>query len=120
MGSRDLGGWHIMKKLRTYGKDETVENIVENIMEELFESEIKVKDDSIVVMDEKEYYKKLGDKSGRELNAIIYAVQNKIPKEKANLKDETEERFFDNLVKQAEEHVKKYGKFPVFELCEID
>lgn len=55
------------------------------------------------------YYKGLGEKTGRELNAIISLVQRRIPKAEANLRDEIEEQFFDNLVKQAEEHVKNMG-----------
>lgn len=71
-------------------------------------------------MDQKEYYKELGEKSGRRLNTIISAVQARIPKEEADLEDEVEEMFFDSLEKQAAEHIEKYGIFPTFELCEID
>lgn len=108
------------KKLITYSKDATADNIVDDIMVELFSDEGREKDTNICVMDEKEYYNKLGEKTGRELNAIITAVQTRTAKEDAGLKDEVEEWFFDSLVKEAEEHVKKYGGYPVFELFEID
>lgn len=71
-------------------------------------------------MSEKEYLQKLGEKSGRRKNAIIAAVQSRTPKEMAGLQDEVESWFFDSLVKQAEDHVKKYGFYPTFELCEIE
>lgn len=66
------------------------------------------------------YYKGLGEKTGRELNAIISLVQRKVPKDEVQFEDEIEEWFFDGLMKEAEEHVKKYGDWPVFALCEID
>ena len=108
------------KKLITYSKDATADNIVDDIMVELFGDEGREKDSNICAMDEKEYYHRLGEKTGRELNAIIMAVQTRTAKENAGLKDEVEEMFFDSLVKEAEDHVKKYGDYPVFELFEID
>lgn len=47
-------------------------------------------------------------------------VQRKVPKAEVVFKDSVEEEFFDSLVKQAEDHVNKYGSWPVFDLCEID
>lgn len=71
-------------------------------------------------MSDKEYLRKLGEKRGSRLNQIIAAVQNRIPKDNAGLKDAVEEKFFDSLEKQAADHVKKYGFFPVFDLYEIE
>ena len=68
----------------------------------------------------KEYINELGKIRGSRLNDIIRAVNYKISKEEAGLKNAIEERFYDSLIEQAEAHVKKYGCWPVFELCEID
>ena len=66
------------------------------------------------------YYKGLGEKTGRELNSIISLAQRKVPKEEIKFEDEIEEWFYDGLIKEAEEHVKRYGDWPVFALCEVD
>ena len=165
------------RKLITHAKGETVDNIVDNIMAELFDTEkeeikywinesattghlwdifklesnvgyyykngkwqehydLTAKDTweskyKSIPSDEIEkyleqmtkqeyYYAELSKKSPRELNAIISLVQSRVPKEEANLKDEVEEMFFDSLEKQAEQHVKEYGFFPTYELCELD
>ena len=56
----------------------------------------------------------------RRLNDIMYAVGCKVPKDEAGLKNEVESMFYDRLVKEAEAHEKKYGRWPVFEPLEIE
>ena len=71
-------------------------------------------------MTEKEYFVKLSKLSGSRKNKIIAAVNQKVTKEKAGLKTEVEQLFYKRLWKEAVAHEKKYGKWPVFELCEIE
>ena len=71
-------------------------------------------------MTEKEYLVELGKIRGSRKNQIIRAVNNKIPKDKAGLKSPVEKKFFDNLMKEAEAHEKKYGFWPTFDMCEIE
>lgn len=71
-------------------------------------------------MTEKEYFNKLSTAKASRLNQIIAAVNQKVEKSKAGLKDEFEEMFYDRLWKEAEAHEKKYGKWPVFECGEIE
>lgn len=70
-------------------------------------------------MDEKEYRRLLGEKRASRLNVVIRAVNEGVSKSLLGL-DEVEERFYDNLVVEAREHAKKYGKHPVFEMMEIE
>ena len=58
--------------------------------------------------------------SGRGWNKILYAVTCKTPKEELDLKNEFEERLYDETWQHAEEHLKKYGFWPAFELAEIE
>lgn len=71
-------------------------------------------------MTEKEYRVALSKVRGSRKNDIIDAVNNKIPKEKAGLETEVEKLFYKRLWKEATAHEKKYGKWPVFEMCEIE
>ena len=71
-------------------------------------------------MDEKEYYSELGKIRGSRLNKIISAVNAKVPEEKIGLVSEVGKWFYDSLITQANEHVGKYGFWPVFDLCEIE
>lgn len=71
-------------------------------------------------MTEKEYLVKLSEVRESRKNEIISAVNRKIPKEKAGLKTEVERTFYERLWKEATAHEKKYGKWPVFEVCEIE
>ena len=71
-------------------------------------------------MREKEYLAKLGAIRGSRKNEIISAVNRKIAKKEAGLKTEVEKRFYAELWKEATEHEKKYGFWPVFETCEIE
>lgn len=70
-------------------------------------------------MTEKEYYIELGKRASR-LNQITYAVNCKVPKEEIELRSEVEERYYNRLIKQTEEHVTKYGYWPTLEMEEID
>lgn len=66
------------------------------------------------------YYQELAKIKSSRLNQIIHAVNCKVPENEIGLKGETEKQFYDNLIKQANEHVKKHGFWPVFEMCEIE
>ena len=71
-------------------------------------------------MTDAEYMKGLHEISGSRKNEIIRAVNLKASKEEAELKGEVEEMFYNNLVAQAKEHEKKWGDWPVYEMCEIE
>lgn len=71
-------------------------------------------------MTEKEYYKALSETRTSRLNDIIYAVNCKVPKKEAGLKNEFESMFYDRLTAEAKAHEKKYGEWPVFEMGEIE
>lgn len=71
-------------------------------------------------MTEKEYYKELGKIRGSRLNKIIYAVNCKVDKSEIELETEVESMFYDSLVSQADEHMKKYGFYPTFDMFEIE
>ena len=71
-------------------------------------------------MTEKEFMDEFGKMDERRINYVIYTVNAHIPKEKADLKTEVEFCFYDRLIKQAKELERKCGKWPVFDLCEID
>jgi len=58
--------------------------------------------------------------TAREQNYIISAVNRKDTAEKAGLQSEEELRLYHSLWKQAEEIQNQYGRWPVFELCELD
>ena len=53
-------------------------------------------------------------------NEIIHAVNAKIPREKAGLKNEEERQCYDRLWKEAEDHEKEYGFWPTFEMGEME
>ena len=71
-------------------------------------------------MDDKEYYIELGKIRTRRLNEIINAVNCKVKKLYIGLKNEVEERFYEKLIEEANEHLEKYGSWPVFEMGEIE
>ena len=71
-------------------------------------------------MDEKNYFKSLYAAKASRLNQIISAVNRKVEKKSAGLENEFEEMFFDRLMTEAKAHEKKYGKWPVFEMNEIE
>ena len=71
-------------------------------------------------MDEKAYLSALYAMRGSRKNDIIDAVNRKVPKENAGLKLDVEKMFYDRLWAEAEAHQKKYGDWPVFEICEIE
>lgn len=71
-------------------------------------------------MDEKKFISKLGKIRSSRLNQIIYAVNCKVPEKEIGLNGEVEKMFYDSLIEQANEHVKKHGFWPVFEMCEIE
>ena len=71
-------------------------------------------------MDEKEYYREIGKIRTSRLNEIINAVNCKVKKLYIGLKNEVEERFYENLIEEANEHLEKYGSWPVFEMDEIE
>ena len=71
-------------------------------------------------MDKKKYDKELMTLPGSRWNDIIRAVNSKIPKEEAGIANEVESQLYDSLWKEAEEHVKKWGDWPVFDMVEIE
>lgn len=71
-------------------------------------------------MSDKEYLSELGNVKASRLNEITRAVNSKTPKAKAGLKNEVEVRYYDNLWKEAMEVQKKHGKWPVFEMAELE
>ena len=71
-------------------------------------------------MTEKEYFAKLAALRESRKNDIISAVNRKVPKKEAGLKAEIERVFYARLWREAVAHEKKYGKWPVFELCEVE
>lgn len=72
------------------------------------------------MMNEKTYYSKLSEVKTSRLNEITYAVNCKVKKADAGLKSDVEEMYYDRLMIQAKEHEKKYGRWPVFEMGEIE
>ena len=71
-------------------------------------------------MTEKEYLVKLGEMRESRKNQIISAVNRKVAEKEAGFKTEIERTFYARLWKEATAHEKKYGKWPVFEMCEIE
>lgn len=71
-------------------------------------------------MTEQAYFSLLGKKKASRLNQIIYGVNRKVPKSDLLLSDEVEEMFYTRLIKQAEEHEKKYHAWPCFEMQELE
>ena len=56
----------------------------------------------------------------REINAVIAAVNCGQTAEEANLKTEAERDLYRRIWVEALGHFERYGKWPVFELCELD
>lgn len=54
------------------------------------------------------------------INEITSAVNSKTPKAKAGLKNDAERVYYDELWKEAMDHQKKYGFWPVFEMAELE
>lgn len=71
-------------------------------------------------MTEKEYMQALGEIPTSRLNKIIYAVNSRISKEEAGLQGEVEERFFEELVAEADAYEKRGGVRPFFTPGEIE
>lgn len=71
-------------------------------------------------MSDKEYLVELGKVRASRLNEITRAVNSKVPKAKAGIKNEVESRFYDNLWKEAMSIEKKCGKWPVFDMEELE
>lgn len=71
-------------------------------------------------MTEKEYMRELSKVRASRLNEIASAVNSKTPKAKAGLENEVESRYYDELWKEAMDVQKKHGKWPVFEMAELE
>lgn len=71
-------------------------------------------------MSDKEYIVELGKVRASRLNEITSAVNNKVPKDKVGIKNEVESRYYDNLWEEAVSIEKKYGKWPVFDMEELE
>ena len=71
-------------------------------------------------MNGKEYWKGLANVKGSRLNEIIRAVNGKVPKDEIDLKSDVEEMFYDRTWKHASDHEKKYGKWPAFDMVEVE
>lgn len=55
-----------------------------------------------------------------EVNRIICAVNRKQTAEEAGVQTETELTLYKNMWAEAEAHFTKYGKWPVFDLVELE
>ena len=62
----------------------------------------------------------MSELSAREWNWIICAVNSKKTAEEAGLKTKEELLHYHNIWKEAEELYEKYGKWPVFDLMELE
>jgi hypothetical protein len=62
----------------------------------------------------------MSDLTAREWNRIICAVNLKQTAEEAGLKTEEELLRYRNIWNEAEELFAKYGKWPVFDLAELE
>lgn len=71
-------------------------------------------------MNEKKFLTEFRKMRGSRINDIIHAVNFKIPKAEAGLKNEVERRYYDNLTKEAQNHEKEYGFWPAFDMVEIE
>lgn len=58
--------------------------------------------------------------AGTRWNAIINAVNGNVPKEKAGLKGEVEEKIYDEIKAEADALEKRGGVRPVFDPVEIE
>lgn len=68
----------------------------------------------------KDYLVELGKIPGSRLCQIVRVVNERGSKSDAKLKTPTEERYFDNLMENAEAHLRKYGSWPIYEMPEIE
>ena len=57
---------------------------------------------------------------GSQRNKIVQMVNCQVPKNEAGLKGDFESRFYDEIWGYAEEHQKKYGFWPTYEMAEIE
>ena len=71
-------------------------------------------------MDEKTYLAELGKIPNSRLNQIIMAVNEKTPKQGVLFNSPVEEQYFDNLVSYAKDMEKRTGKYPVYDMREIE
>ncbi len=60
------------------------------------------------------------DLNASRVNVIIRAVNEKIPKDKAGLKNALEETWYDGIWTNAEDFQKEFGKWPAFDLMELE
>ena len=60
------------------------------------------------------------DFTARQWNRIICAVNSKKTAQQAGLKTDEELEAYRRMWQEAEEHLAKYGEWPVFELCELE
>ena len=68
----------------------------------------------------KAYLKDLSHVSTSRKNDIIRHVNYRLPKEKYEFRNKTEEAFYESLIDEATRMQSKTGVWPIFELCEID
>lgn len=71
-------------------------------------------------MNETKYFNELMKMPAVRKNAIISAVNRKLPLEEAGAKNEAEKMLYKRMFKEAKEMEKKYGMWPVFEAEEIE
>ena len=57
---------------------------------------------------------------GSRWNAVISAVNNNVPKDKAGLLNEAEETLYDSIKAEADDLEKSGGVRPVFDMVEIE
>lgn len=73
-----------------------------------------------MTMNNQDWFAAFCAKPARRVNAVQYAVENRIPKDQAGLLDECEEIYYDRLWASAEEDMQKYGTWPSFERVESE
>lgn len=68
----------------------------------------------------KDYLNELGKIPASRLNKLMHMFNCRVPKEEMDLKSDIEEKFYIDMVEEAEAHKEKYGFYPTYEMLEIE
>lgn len=71
-------------------------------------------------MKEEMYFNELRNLPASRINVILKAVNEKKALKESDAKSEVEKMLYERTMKEARTHEQKYGKWPVFEMCEIE
>lgn len=71
-------------------------------------------------MNYNEYIAGLSKIRASRLNKITNAVNCRVPRDEIGLKSDIEVQYYENLMKEAKAHEKKYGFWPTFDMDEIE